>query len=167
MNLQTLSKYKSWADHLLYESLGALPVEELERDRLMLFSSILSLLNHVYAMDVAWKHNLEGIAHNMQSRNPAMVPTFIELRENQKEINIWYEEYVDRQSDEQLTASVDFSFIGGKSGRMSKSGIIHHVVNHASYHRGHIEGVMYQMSVEPPTTDIPVYLQLSESGNAI
>ena len=34
------------------------------------------------------------------------------------------------------------------------------VVNHASYHRGHIEGVLYQMSVEPPTTDLPVFLRV-------
>lgn len=37
--------------------------------------------------------------------------------------------------------------------------IVQHMVNHASYHRGHIEGVLYQMSIEPPVTDIPVFLQ--------
>lgn len=37
--------------------------------------------------------------------------------------------------------------------------IVQHMVHHASYHRGHIEGVLYQMSIEPPVTDIPVFLQ--------
>ncbi|MEM7260053.1 MAG: DinB family protein [Pseudomonadota bacterium] len=42
---------------------------------------------------------------------------------------------------------------------MSRSEILHHIVNHASYHRGHIEGVLYQLCIEPPTTDLPVFLQ--------
>jgi len=165
MNLQTLSKYKSWADHLLYAALQPLPDEELERDRPMLFSNILALLNHVYAMDVAWSHNLEGKTHNIQSRNPGWVKSFVELREKQQEINSWYVDYVDQQSNEQLTEPVSFSFIGGGPASLLKTEIIHHVVNHASYHRGHIEGVMYQMSIEPPTTDIPVFLRSLESGN--
>lgn len=48
---------------------------------------------------------------------------------------------------------------------MRKYEIIHHVVNHGSYHRGHIEGVMYQMSVEPPTTDLPIFLRTLVAGN--
>ena len=47
-----------------------------------------------------------------------------------------------------------FTFISGGFGK-----IIQNVVNHASYHRGHIEGVFYQMSVEPPITDLPVFLR--------
>lgn len=34
--------------------------------------------------------------------------------------------------------------------------------NHATYHRGHIEGVMYQLSIEPPATDIPVFIKLGK-----
>ena len=125
----------------------------------MLFGNILALLNHVYSMDVVWSSNLQGIPHNMQTRNPKHVPSFSFLRDEQNEINSWYGEYVSQLSKNQLSQSVNFCFIGGGEGEMKTNEILHHVVNHASYHRGHIEGVMYQMSIEPPTTDISVFLQ--------
>jgi len=71
----------------------------------------------------------------------------------------WFEDYADQLSARQLDEEIEFIFIGGDVGKMQRSEVIHHVINHASYHRGHIEGVLYQMSVEPPTTDIPVFLK--------
>ena len=125
----------------------------------MLFGSILALLNHIYAMDVVWSSNLQGIAHGMETRNPKDVPSFNVLRNKQSEINSWYKDYAANLSSKQSNETIKFSFIGGGVGAMKKHEILHHIVNHASYHRGHIEGVMYQMSIEPPTTDISVFLQ--------
>jgi len=152
-------KYKSWADSVLYESLCQISSKDLLKQRPMLFGNILALLNHVYAMDVVWSANLNGLAHGMQSRNPNDSPSFDILRENQTEINSWYENYTAPLSATELNEPVRFTFIGGSNGEMKKHQILQHVVNHASYHRGHIEGVMYQMEIEPPTTDIPVFLK--------
>jgi len=110
-------------------------------------------------MDVAWSANLKGEAHGMISRNPGETPCFDDLRKKQIKINIWYQEYSTLLSDNELGETIGFTFIGGGEGTMKKYQILQHVVNHASYHRGHIEGVMYQMQIEPPTTDIPVFLQ--------
>ena len=118
-------------------------------------------------MDVVWSNNLQGKDHNINTRNPAIDSTFDELLEKQRKINVWYEEYISQQGIDQLNESVSFTFIGGGSGQMLKNEIIHHAVNHASYHRGHIEGVMYQLSVEPPITDLPVFLQLENSSNYV
>ena len=38
--------------------------------------------------------------------------------------------------------------------------MLQHVVTHATYHRGHICGAFYQLGVESPTTDLPVFLRL-------
>lgn len=156
--LAGLARYKSWADRIFYDAISLLAEEELVRQRPMLFGNILALLNHVYAMDIAWRSNLQGTAHNMQTRNPENVPAFSTLRKQQAEINHWFEQYTGGLSHEQLTENVHFTFIGGDAGTMRRYEIIRHVVNHASYHRGHIEGVLYQMAIEPPTTDIPVFL---------
>jgi uncharacterized damage-inducible protein DinB len=42
---------------------------------------------------------------------------------------------------------------------MSRADILLHVVNHTTYHRGHIAAMMYQIPVQPPTTDLPVFLR--------
>ena len=159
IHINSLIEYKSWADSLLYESLCQLPVPDLKEQRPMLFGSILALLNHIYAMDVVWSSNLQGIAHGMETRNPKDVPSFNVLRNKQSEINSWYKDYAANLSSKKSNETIKFSFIGGGVGAMKKHEILHHIVNHASYHRGHIEGVMYQMSIEPPTTDISVFLQ--------
>lgn len=157
-----LFAYKRWADDLLYTSLGNLSTEQLLAPRKMLFGNILALLNHVYAMDVAWCANLRSIAHGMESRNPQTALAFNELEKLQSNINSWYQEYATSLTGEQLSETVHFTFIGGGSGNMRRSEIFHHVINHATYHRGHIEGVMYQLSIEPPTTDIPVFIKLGK-----
>ena len=154
-----LLRYKSWADDVLYDSLGRLADDKLTEQRPMLFGNILSLLNHVFAMDVAWRSNLQGGVHDMQTRNPENPPAFAELREKQSAINDWYREYAGRLADSELNELVEFTFIGGGEGCMRRGEILHHVVNHATYHRGHIEGALYQMGVEPGTTDLPVFLR--------
>jgi uncharacterized damage-inducible protein DinB len=158
-NLEILVKYKTWADEIFYHAISRLPDEELKRTRPMLFGNIFSLFNHIYAMDGVWKSHLEGIPHNLQTRNPENLSSFTDLRENQATINNWYENYIDNLCIEKYKEMVNFTFIGGVEGKMKRFEIIQHVVNHASYHRGHIEGVLYQMSVEPPTTDMPVFLR--------
>ena len=158
-DLETLVKYKTWADNVFYQAISELSDEELKRDRPMLYGNILSLLNHVYSMDVVWKSHLEGMPHNLKTRNPKSSLSFIGLRDAQVAINSWYKDYIENLRIEEYKEMVNFIFIGGGDGKMSRFEIIQHVINHATYHRGHIEGVLYQMSIEPPTTDIPVFLR--------
>ena len=159
--LETMVRYKAWADNVFYQAISELPDEEVKRERPMLFGSILRLLHHIYSMDVVWKSHLQGVPHNFTKRNPKSSLSFADLREIQASINDWYKSYVDHLGVETYSESVSFNFIGGARGEMRRGEIVQHVVNHASYHRGHIEGVLYQLSVEPPTTDLPVFLRES------
>ena len=156
-DLEILVKYKSWADKIFYHAISKLPEEELWQDRPMLFGNIFSLLSHIYSMDVVWKSHLEGKPHYLQTRNPESSSSFTDLRSDQVSINSWYENYIDGLPSEKYKEIVNFSFIGGGEGKMRRLEIIQHVVNHGSYYRGHIEGVLYQLSIEPPTTDMPVF----------
>ncbi len=49
--------------------------------------------------------------------------------------------------------------IGGGRGSMTRGDILLHVVNHTTYHRGHVADMLYSMHVTPPTTDLPVFLR--------
>lgn len=158
-DLKVLTQYKTWADKTFYHAISKLPDEELRRERPMLFGNILSLLHHVYSMDIVWKAHLEGVPHHLDTRNPDYSGSFAALRANQVGINQWYEDFIERLDPDKYSEMVNFTFIGGGEGKMRRFEIIQHFVNHASYHRGHIEGVLYQMSIEPPTTDIPVFLR--------
>jgi len=54
---------------------------------------------------------------------------------------------------------VEFEFIGGGRGAMSRREILLHVVNHTTYHRGHAADILYHINIFPPTTDLPVFLR--------
>ena len=154
-----LMRYKAWADCRLYQSLSDLPEEELVTRRRIVFGSILRTLNHVYAMDLVWQAHLKGKPHTFSTRNPKICPAFSELRHAQKKIDDWYVGYADDMQADASDVIVDFTFIDGGSGSMSRFDILLHVVNHATFHRGHIGDMVYQIPAEPPVTDLPVFLQ--------
>ena len=156
--LSMLTRYKAWADRRLYDSLSELPERELTAPRQIVFGSILRTLNHVHAMDLVWQAHLEGRRHRFSTRNPEACPTFSELRATQQRLDDWYVDYAGGLSPEASGERVDFTFIGGGPSAMSRGDILLHVVNHTTYHRGHIGDMIYQIPAEPPTTDLSVFL---------
>lgn len=135
-----------------------MPENELTAARPIVFGSILRTLNHVYAMDRVWQANLERRPHGQTTCNPQNCPPVDELRSAQTEIDAWYIDYADSLQDTAHHRTVEFSFIGGGSGSMTREAVLLHVVNHSTYHRGHIADMMYNCAIEPPTTDLPVFL---------
>jgi uncharacterized damage-inducible protein DinB len=153
-----LARYTAWANDVLYQALAELPEAELLKKQKIVFGSILRTLNHVYAMDLVWQAHLQGRAHGFVSRNPGICPPFAELRAAQSALGAWYVRYAD-SLQEAAAETIDFEFIGGGSGRMNRGDIVLHVINHTTYHRGHIGDMIYQIPAHPPTTDLPVYLR--------
>jgi uncharacterized damage-inducible protein DinB len=153
-----LARYTAWANDVLYQSLAELPEAELLKKQKIVFGSILRTLNHVYAMDLVWQAHLQGRAHGFVSRNPGICPPFAKLRAAQAALDAWYVRYAD-SLHEAAAETIDFEFIGGGSGSMNRGDIVLHVINHTTYHRGHIGDMIYQIPAHPPTTDLPVYLR--------
>jgi uncharacterized damage-inducible protein DinB len=159
LQLQTLTRYTAWANDLLFQALSELPESELVAERQIIFGNILRTLNHVYVMDVVWKAHLEGGSHGFSTRSPDTSPPFAELRHAQKNIDAWFVRYAQSLVESASAEIVNFTFIGGGTGSMSRGDILLHVVNHTTYHRGHVASMVYQIPAYPPTTDLPVFLR--------
>lgn len=158
-DLSMLARYAAWANRLLYASLAMLPATELTAPRPIFTGNILRMLHHVYLMDKVWQSHLLGVSHGLTTRNPESSPPFNALRNLQREMDAWYVDYADALTPTARDQLVHFTFIGGGEGSMRRADILLHVVNHVTYHRGHIAGMMYQIPAEPPTTDLPVFLR--------
>ena len=65
-------------------------------------------------------------------------------------------------SDGALAERIRFQFIGGGNGVMSRAEMVMHVVNHATYHRGMVAEMMYDVPASPPVTDLTVFLRDAE-----
>ena len=151
--------YKAWASRLLYEALDTLPAGIVEAKQKIVFGSILRTLHHTCVMDEVWRANLLGKPHGHQTRNPASCPPLGELVASQVALDEWFHRYGERLADRELSEPVEFTFIDGGPGWMTRFEILAHVVNHATYHRGHVAAMLYEAGFAPPTTDLPVYLR--------
>jgi uncharacterized damage-inducible protein DinB len=158
-NVRMLTRYAAWANALLYTTLSEHSELELTKPRQLLFGNIIRTLNHVYAMDLVWQAHLEGRAHGFTTRIPDVHISFSDLRAAQSALDAWYVRHAEAMSDPAGEEVVNFTFIGGGEGAMTRGDILLHVVNHTTYHRGHIVAMIYQIPAHPPTTDLPVFLR--------
>ena len=159
---RTLARYRLWADRLTFDAVAALPPGEATKQRPTLFKTMVGTLNHNYLIDLIWQAHLEGRDHGFTARNLVLHPELADLWQAQQAVNQWYIDWSDRQSQASLDEAVNFTFIGGEKGSMSRGDILLHVVNHASYHRGWVAEMFFQVPARNPTTDLPVFLSRGE-----
>ena len=157
--LNMLTNYKAWADELTYNAVARLPYDELTKIRETNFKTILHTLNHVYVVDDIFKAHLTGKAHNYTARNTKNSPPLDELTRATKIMDDWYINLANSLTDPELSEIVEFEFVGGGNGKMSRTEIIMHVVNHSTYHRGFVSDIMYQIPTQMPANDLPVFLR--------
>jgi uncharacterized damage-inducible protein DinB len=157
--VEKMVRYKRWAGEKFIAAVAQLPQGALVAPRPILFGSIIRTLHHSYAMDRVWRAHLLGEPHGYTTRNPETHPPFEELCARQLEIDAWYIGHCEQLGAADLHRPVHFEFIGGGKGLMTCEEIILHVVNHATYHRGHVADMLYDYGIFPPATDLPVFVR--------
>ena len=154
-----LTRYSAWANRLIFDAVAKLPEGEASKPRTSLFKNIVHTLNHIYVIDLMFQAHLQGRAHGFTARNTETYPPLGELWEAQKAIDDWYVAWSDGITDAALNEKVNFIFVGGGQGVMTRGDILLHIVNHTSYHRGFVADLFFQVPARPPTTDLPVFLR--------
>ncbi len=157
--VRTLARYNKWADELMFTAAAALPPGEATKVRPTLFKNIVHTLNHIYVIDRIFQAHLEGRPHGYKARNTAEPPPLTELWRSQRMVDDWYVSWSDRVSAKELGERVEFEFVGGGQGAMTRAEMLMHVVNHTTYHRGFVADLFYQVPAKPPTTDLTVFLR--------
>ncbi len=156
--VRMMTRYKAWADDLTYAAASDVPERELIKKRPTTFGSIARTLHHVQIVDEIFRAHLEGSDHGFSRRTEDTAPALDALRDNARALNAWWVEFAEAQTPEDLERPVRFKFVSGTDGRMTRGEIILHVVQHATYHRGYVDDMMYQIPFEPPTTDLSAFL---------
>ena len=160
-SLQMLMHYNAWANMRLFRLLATLDPAEVTRARKTGAGSISRILSHAYAIDLIWKGHLEHTPHGLTSKNMPFDMGLADLQGKQSDMDDWYIDYVECLADQKYDEEVSFTFIDQSPGRMTRSDILHHVVNHKTYHRGYVADILYQMDLQPPSMDLSVFLNRS------
>ena len=158
-HLRTLTRYKAWADERIFSAVASLPAGEATRARKTRFGNIVHTLNHVYVIDLVFQAHLQGRPHRFEARNTPTHPPLAELAQAVNALDRWYIDHVATLSGEALAERIRFPFIGGGEGVMSREEMVMHVVHHATYHRGMVAEMMYEVPASPPVTDLTVFLR--------
>jgi uncharacterized damage-inducible protein DinB len=152
-SLRMMIRYKAWADELALESVASIPLEEALKPRQTSFGNIVRTLNHIHVVDDIFRHHLEARPHSYTHRNTDETPSIVDLRDAVRSLNHWYVGRVDSWSADDLATVVDFEFIGGGRGVMTREQVVLHVVNHATYHRGFVGDMLKQIPFTWPAND--------------
>lgn len=158
-NIRMLTRYSAWANQRLFDALSELAEDEVISQRSEGAGSMLKVLNHAYVVDQIWQAHLLGTPHGFSARNTDTLPSFGELQSAQYEIDDWYISCSDELSEKAYGEVVNFEFIGGGPGAMTRGDMLLHIVNHKTYHRGFVAQIFYQISQRPPVMDLPVFLR--------
>lgn len=158
-NIRMLTRYSAWANGLMFDVLAALPAGEAEARRTTLFGSMVNTLNHNHVVDLIWKGHLTGVPHGFTKRITDTEPTLAELRHAQTELDNWYIAYADKLTEAVMNEVVQYKFVDGGDGVMTRGDMLLHIVNHKTYHRGVVADMLYQAKSKPPVMDLPVFLR--------
>ncbi|ATO08439.1 DinB family protein [Enterobacter asburiae] len=153
-----LAKYSNWADQVLFTAMKSLPEGAIYQKSNTLFKSMVGTLNHNYVVDLIWRAHLLGEKHNFSTRRDVLHPVFNDLIDAQSRVNQWYIDWAGEQTIETFSECLKFNFVSGQSGEMTRGDMFLHIINHKTYHRGWVSQMFFEYEINPPETDLCVFL---------
>ena len=162
-DIRHLFDYTEWANDLAMEAADELPDEDLHRDVGISHRSIFGTLLHMAGAEWIWLERWHGRA---PTRDNAWSMWKAESCADLATLNDRWTEVVDERAqfvktldEDRLSAELPFKLLSGDASSMRLVDQMRHVGNHATMHRGQVVGMIRQLGIEPPSTDLLFYLR--------
>lgn len=157
-----LFTYTEWANERVLSAAEKLPPEELLRDVRISYTSILGTLLHMAGAEWMWLERWNGnspVGPDVWAGwTPDDARSLEQVREKWRPVIRRRNEYLDKISDADLPRELGYRRFTGEPFSLPLVQQMQHVVNHATLHRGQVVGMIRQLGVVPPTTDLLFYL---------
>lgn len=151
-------KYKQWADQRTFDAVRA--IKGSEHPSSAAFAR--QQFNHMVRVEELFKARLLGEPAPHASTNTELVPSLNELGERITISNLWFTRYVEQLEHGELDHSLNFQFVDGKRGVMTRREILFHIVNHGTYHRGAIGHALDLANAARPADTYTVFIHSVE-----
>lgn len=155
MSLETiraLYAYNAWANHRTLEACAALTEKQLSQDLNTSFGSVRGTLVHILGGEWIWLEHWQG-------RSPVALlpesgfPTLLSVRERWAEIERGLAAFVAGLNPSDLDRVVEYRNRKGNRFAYPLRSMLHHLVNHGTYHRGQVTTLIRQLGGQPRPTD--------------
>ena len=157
--VRMMTHYMAWANTTMFNSVSKISETEIVKERPTLFGNIAHTFNHILVVHNIFQAHLEGKSHSYTSRNTDSSPPFADVREQLEHLDQYYIALVNQLNQAELDEVINFTFVGGGDGEMTRSEILLHLVNHSTYHRGFISDMLYQVPHKGDSNDLSVFLR--------
>jgi uncharacterized damage-inducible protein DinB len=162
-DIRNLFDYTEWANALAMKAAADLPDEDLRRDVAISHNSIFGTLLHMAAAEWIWLERWHGRSPTKEEAWPRWTPEscadLAALRERWKDIIDRRASLISQLDEERLAAELPFKLLSGDPNSMRLVDQMRHVANHATLHRGQVVGMIRQLGIDPPSTDLLFYLR--------
>jgi uncharacterized damage-inducible protein DinB len=152
-----LFAYCVWANGQVFDAAGALLPEQLATPIASSFPSVRGTLGHIVAAEWIWLRRWRG-------ESPTAMPGWVsesslsELRGQLAAVEAERDQYLASLSDADLAQRVEYRTLAGQAYFDPLAGLMRHLVNHSTYHRGQVATQMRHCGKVPPTTDLFAYM---------
>lgn len=158
-----LFDYTEWANGLALNAAAGLTEENLRRDFGISHRSILGTLVHMAGAEWIWLERWHG--HSPPKKEAWSLWTD-EACPDLKTLNERWRDVIDRRTsfiseldEPRLMSELAFKLLSGDPNSMRLVDQMQHVANHATMHRGQVVGMIRQLGLAPPSTDLLFYLR--------
>ena len=162
-DIRHLFDYTEWANVLATDAAAKLSDENLRRDVRISHGSIFGTLLHMAGAEWIWLERWHG--HSPPGKDAWALWT-AESCSDLATLNVRWREVVDRRArfiseldESRLAAELPFKLLSGDPNSMRLVDQMQHVANHATLHRGQVVGMIRQLGIDPPSTDLLFYLR--------
>jgi len=162
-DIRHLFDYTEWANDLAMEAADELPDEDLHREVGISHGSIFGTLTHMAGAEWIWLERWHGRspakAEAWSMWTPESCVDLGGLNERWGEVVDRRAEFISQLDETRLMADLPFRLLSGDPSSMRLVDQMQHVANHATMHRGQVVGMIRQLGIEPPSTDLLFYLR--------
>src|SRR2546423_8210757 len=162
-DIRHLFDYTEWANDLAMEAADELPDEDLRREVGISHGSIFGTVTHMAAAEWIWLERWHGRwpakAEAWAMWTPEACGDLASLNDRWMEIIERRAQFISGLDETRLGAEWPFKLLSGDPSSMRLVDQMQHVAHHATMHRGQVVGMIRQLGIEPPSTDLLFYLR--------
>lgn len=165
-HIQLMARYNQWMNDKLYTAAASLPVEQVNADRQAFFGSILGTLNHLCVADIIWlkrfaRHptkfaSLVPVADldDPLALNQQMFRALDEMVLQRRRLDQVIVEWAAELREDDLDTTLRYVNTAGIAAARNCYGLLVHLFNHQTHHRGQATTLLTQAGVDVGSTDV-------------
>ncbi|MGM0804496.1 MAG: DinB family protein [Bacillota bacterium] len=157
-----LHQFNCWANKRVFDTLKELPTEMYRKEVESVFPTIADVLVHMYQVEFVWLQVLKGetfedIFNSIKQLNEEL--NAADLQNMQKKFEAMsddYENFIKGRGDLSADITVHHPHFGTLNSTYAD--LVQHIVNHGTYHRGHLSAIVNQLGYKGASIDYIFYL---------